>query len=118
MHPLLQSLTVPTISLYIPYYSSLYPPPPGKPRIDRTNVKDVVIKTGQQYLYDIDVSGEPKPTNVWTFNNKVSLHAQKPVLRLPAWLRLQLGRRGKGVLCKLGRPVVGLIGFREMVNKL
>jgi len=41
-----------------------------KPRIDRTNVKDVIIKVGQQYLFDIDVIGEPKPTNEWTLNDK------------------------------------------------
>lgn len=44
----------------------------GKPRIDRTNVKDVVIKVGQQHLYDIDIIGEPKPTNEWTVEGKVS----------------------------------------------
>merc|ERR1739842_34028 len=41
-----------------------------KPRIDRTNVKDVVIKVGTQYLFDIDIIGEPKPSNVWMCNDK------------------------------------------------
>lgn len=49
----------------------------GKPRIDRTNVKDVVIKVGQQHLYDIDIIGEPKPSNEWTVEGKVSVRGSK-----------------------------------------
>lgn len=33
----------------------------------------MVIKVGQQHLYDIDVIGEPKPTNEWTVEGKVSV---------------------------------------------
>ncbi|XP_047491377.1 twitchin-like isoform X5 [Penaeus chinensis] len=79
-----------------------------KPRIDRTNVKDVVIKTGQQYLYDIDVSGEPKPTNVWTFNNK-PLHSfpEQEVLTKDTMRVDSTGNNTKLVIMKAQRSMNG-----------
>lgn len=42
------------------------------PKIDRTNIKDVTIKAGQNIRYDIKVSGAPAPTNSW-FHNKARI---------------------------------------------
>lgn len=42
-----------------------------KPRIDRTNVHQWVVKVGHTALIDIDIIGEPAPTVTWIFNNKV-----------------------------------------------
>jgi predicted phage tail protein len=39
------------------------------PRIDRTNLIDVRIKAGQNFSFDVNVTGEPAPTTKW-FNNK------------------------------------------------
>lgn len=43
----------------------------AKPRIDRTNLNNQVIKVGHTVLFDVDVSGEPPPTITWTFADKV-----------------------------------------------
>lgn len=44
----------------------------AKPRIDRTNLNNQVIKVGHTVLFDVDVSGEPPPTITWTFAENVS----------------------------------------------
>lgn len=36
-----------------------------KPRIDRTNLKPIVVRAGKTIKYDIDVRGEPPPDCVW-----------------------------------------------------
>lgn len=36
-----------------------------KPRIDRTNLKPIVVRAGKQIKYDVDVRGEPPPECVW-----------------------------------------------------
>lgn len=41
-----------------------------KPRIDRTNVHQWVVKAGHTALIDIDVAGEPAPTITWLFKDK------------------------------------------------
>lgn len=41
-----------------------------KPRIDRTNVHQWVVKAGHTALIDIDVIGEPAPTITWLFKDK------------------------------------------------
>ena len=38
-----------------------------KPYIDRTNLKNIIIKAGRSHKYEVDVRGEPPPTVVWTF---------------------------------------------------
>ncbi|CAG2106083.1 unnamed protein product, partial [Medioppia subpectinata] len=46
-----------------------------KPYIDRTNLKNIIIKSGRSHKYDVDIRGEPPPTVVWTFsetNTKLS----------------------------------------------
>ncbi|RZF42380.1 hypothetical protein LSTR_LSTR004188 [Laodelphax striatellus] len=41
-----------------------------KPRIDRTNLQNLVFKVGHTALIDVNVSGEPPPTCVWTFKDR------------------------------------------------
>ncbi|UYV79450.1 unc-22 [Cordylochernes scorpioides] len=41
-----------------------------KPRIDRTNLKNVIIKVGQTLDFDVDVIGEPPPTCTWKLGDK------------------------------------------------
>jgi len=36
-----------------------------KPRIDRTNLKPIVIKAGKVVKYDVNIKGEPPPTVKW-----------------------------------------------------
>ncbi|XP_054161595.1 twitchin-like isoform X2 [Oppia nitens] len=40
------------------------------PIIDRTNLKPVIIRSGQPVKFDVDVKGEPAPTIQWTFNGE------------------------------------------------
>ncbi|KAL3252349.1 hypothetical protein MRX96_017668 [Rhipicephalus microplus] len=40
------------------------------PKIDRTNLKDTTIKSGQSLKLDVDVKGEPCPTIEWSFNGQ------------------------------------------------
>ncbi|KAM3957310.1 projectin protein bent isoform 8-T9 [Aphomia sociella] len=42
------------------------------PKIDRTNMRDITIKAGQNIRLDIKVSGEPPPSKTW-FHNKERL---------------------------------------------
>lgn len=43
-----------------------------KPRIDRTNLQNLVMKVGHTKLIDVNISGEPVPTVTWTFKDNVS----------------------------------------------
>ena len=36
-----------------------------KPRIDRTNLKPIVIKAGKMVKYDVNIRGEPPPAVRW-----------------------------------------------------
>lgn len=36
-----------------------------KPRIDRTNLKTIIVKSGQSVFFDVNVRGEPPPTIEW-----------------------------------------------------
>lgn len=46
-----------------------------KPRIDRTNLKPLLIRAGKPIKYDVNVRGEPVPTIIWYQNNK-ELHIE------------------------------------------
>lgn len=41
-----------------------------KPRIDRTNLKPIIVRAGKPIKYDIDVKGEPAPKIEWLQNDK------------------------------------------------
>ncbi|KAJ9595175.1 hypothetical protein L9F63_013533, partial [Diploptera punctata] len=41
-----------------------------KPRIDRTNLKPIVIKAGKMVKYDVNIRGEPPPTVKWLQGDK------------------------------------------------
>ncbi|XP_073811656.1 projectin protein bent isoform X33 [Musca autumnalis] len=41
-----------------------------KPRIDRTNLKPLLIRSGKPIKYDVNVRGEPVPTIIWYQNDK------------------------------------------------
>lgn len=41
-----------------------------KPRIDRTNLKNIVIRGGKTVKYDVNIKGEPAPTVKWQLVNK------------------------------------------------
>lgn len=38
------------------------------PKIDRTNLNDIVVKSGLPVKFDVDVKGEPPPTIEWSLN--------------------------------------------------
>lgn len=40
-----------------------------KPRIDRTNLKTVIIKAGRNHTFNVDISGEPPPEVKWMLND-------------------------------------------------
>lgn len=42
-----------------------------KPRIDRTNLQNLVMKVGHTKLIDVNISGEPVPTVTWLFKDTV-----------------------------------------------
>lgn len=44
-----------------------------KPRIDRTNLKPIIVRAGKSIKYDVDVKGEPAPTCTW-------IHVDKEVI--------------------------------------
>lgn len=48
------------------------------PKIDRTNLKNMTIKAGQQFKFDVNVTGEPAPTISW-FLNKARLESKDNV---------------------------------------
>lgn len=41
-----------------------------KPRIDRTNLKNIVVRGGKTVKYDVNIKGEPAPTVKWQLVNK------------------------------------------------
>lgn len=41
-----------------------------KPRIDRTNLKNVVVRAGKTIKYDVNIRGEPPPTVTWFLVNR------------------------------------------------
>lgn len=41
-----------------------------KPRIDRTNLKPIVVRAGKPVKYDVNVRGEPPPTIKWFLQDK------------------------------------------------
>lgn len=41
-----------------------------KPRIDRTNLKNIVVRGGKIVKYDVNIKGEPAPTVKWQLVNK------------------------------------------------
>lgn len=38
------------------------------PRIDRTNLKDITLRAGQNLKLDVKISGEPPPSKTWFLN--------------------------------------------------
>ncbi|XP_058467261.1 twitchin isoform X5 [Malaya genurostris] len=44
-----------------------------KPRIDRTNLKNVTIKVGKSHLWSVDVQGEPEPEIIWSWRDNIPL---------------------------------------------
>lgn len=41
-----------------------------KPQIDRTNLKQIMIKAGKVFKYDVNIKGEPPPTVTWYLGEK------------------------------------------------
>lgn len=41
-----------------------------KPKIDRTNLKNIVVRGGKTVKYDVNIKGEPAPTVKWQLVNK------------------------------------------------
>lgn len=41
-----------------------------KPRIDRTNLKNIVIRAGKSVKYDVNIRGEPPPDVTWFLVDK------------------------------------------------
>lgn len=41
-----------------------------KPRIDRTNLKPIIVRAGKVIKYDVDVKGEPAPEITWIHIDK------------------------------------------------
>lgn len=44
-----------------------------KPRIDRTNLKSVIIKAGRTHKWSVDVIGEPPPECKWVWRDNIPL---------------------------------------------
>ncbi|XP_065089532.1 twitchin isoform X13 [Ochlerotatus camptorhynchus] len=44
-----------------------------KPRIDRTNLKNITIKAGKSMIWSVDVKGEPEPDIVWSWRDNIPL---------------------------------------------
>ncbi|KXJ80778.1 hypothetical protein RP20_CCG023458 [Aedes albopictus] len=44
-----------------------------KPRIDRTNLKNLTIKVGKSMLWSVDVKGEPEPDITWSWRDNIPL---------------------------------------------
>lgn len=42
-----------------------------KPRIDRTNLQNIIMKVGHTKLIDVNISGEPVPAVTWLFKDAV-----------------------------------------------
>lgn len=45
------------------------------PKIDRSNLKDLTIKGGQNIKVDVKISGEPPPVKIW-YQNKARLETK------------------------------------------
>lgn len=45
-----------------------------KPRIDRTNLKPIIVRAGKPIKYDVDVRGEPPPEITWYHKNELVNH--------------------------------------------
>lgn len=43
---------------------------PVKPRIDRTNLKNIVVRGGKTVKFDVNIKGEPAPSVKWQLVNK------------------------------------------------
>lgn len=41
-----------------------------KPRIDRTNLKTVIVRAGKPIKFDVDIRGEPPPTVTWSVKDQ------------------------------------------------
>jgi len=41
-----------------------------KPRIDRTNLKQITLKVGKMFKFDVNIKGEPAPTVTWLMAEK------------------------------------------------
>ncbi|XP_065220483.1 twitchin isoform X27 [Planococcus citri] len=50
-----------------------------KPRIDRTNLKNIVIRAGKSVKYDVNIRGEPPPTVTWFLVDRVTEEVIKEV---------------------------------------
>lgn len=48
------------------------------PKIDRSTLKDIVVKGGQNIKVDVKISGEPPPVKTW-FQNKARLESKNNV---------------------------------------
>ena len=44
-----------------------------KPRIDRTNLKSIIIKAGRTHKWSVDVTGEPPPDCKWVWRDNIPL---------------------------------------------
>nr|XP_040219908.2 twitchin isoform X6 [Anopheles coluzzii] len=44
-----------------------------KPRIDRTNLKNITIKAGKSMIWSVDVKGEPEPEIIWSWRDDIPL---------------------------------------------
>lgn len=45
-----------------------------KPRIDRTNLKPIIVRAGKPIKYDVDVRGEPPPEITWYHAKELVKH--------------------------------------------
>lgn len=50
------------------------------PKIDRKNLRTIKIKVGQEFSYDVNVSGEPAPDVVWKLKEKIVI--ERPTLTI------------------------------------
>lgn len=63
-----------------------------KPRIDRTNLKQTVVKAGKPVKLDVNIKGEPPPKVVWIFKEKevISFGENCLILKLTECLVLKV----------------------------
>lgn len=62
-----------------------------KPRIDRTNLKTVIIRAGKPVKFDVDVRGEPPPEITWTLkNNPVKTEKNVEITNVPYNTKLSI----------------------------
>lgn len=53
--------------MYLTYIFSLFA---VKPHIDRSSLKDIVVKAGQPVTIELSMIGEPPPEKIWTFGTR------------------------------------------------